>query len=241
VVVTTSGYPVTEAVAKKIAAAGLSMLNISLESLRPEIHDGLRGVQGVHKRAMQALELVSAYAPDTELAINTIIVNDNADELPDLAAWANEDPRLSQIYFMAVMRPFGSDLALHWFDTDRARDLWPVPYERVSRSLERLKEMKTAGVRIGNTRTHLGVFQAYFRDPANFIKRQACTVGTQALNVNAIGDVYLCFFMEKIGSVREMEPYDMWYSPAAEKIRERIRACRKNCELVVNCYYEDEA
>jgi len=52
--------------------------------------------------------------------------------------------------------------------------------------------------------------------------------------------VYLCFFKEKIGNIRETTPQEMWESEAAIRVREEIKRCKHNCELLVNCYYEDE-
>jgi len=240
VVVTTSGYSITEAVAEKIAESDLSMINFSLESLHAETHDFLRGVSGIHKKAMNAIDYVSRIAPNIEMAINTIIVKNNIHDLVPLVEWVSHNPRFSQIYFMAVMRPFGSDLDLYWQDTERAAIIWPDNYQETEEALNKLISMKSAGSKIGNSVGQLNVFKSYFKDPRNFVKRAGCTIAGHALNINALGDAYLCFFMEKLGNIRNSSPQDLWFSDTAAVVREKIKGCRQNCELVVNCYYEDE-
>ena len=240
VIVTTSGYSITEEVAQKIAESDLSMINFSLESLHAETHDFLRGVSGVHKKVMNAIDYVSHAAPNIEMAINTIIVKNNLYDLVPLVEWVNTHPRFSQIYFMAVMRPFGSDLDLYWQESERARLLWPDSYKKTEDVLNQLIGMRSTGAKIGNSIGQLNVFKSYFKDPRNFIKRTGCTIADHALNINALGDAYLCFFMEKIGNVRDSSPQELWFSDTAAVVREKIKACRQNCELVVNCYYEDE-
>ncbi len=240
VVVTTSGYSITKDVAHQIAQADLSMINFSVESLNSDTHDFLRGVRGTHKKVMNAFRYVSSHSERIEMAINTIILKHNIDDLVALVEWVNSEPRLSQIYFMAVMRPFGSDLDLYWQESERAKVLWPDDYPKTEEVLNRLIEMKRQGSKIGNSVGQLNVFKSYFKDPRNFIKRTGCTIAEHALNINALGDAYLCFFMDKIGNIRESSPEELWYSEKAAAVREKIKQCRQNCELVVNCYYEDE-
>jgi len=174
------------------------------------------------------------------LAINTIILKHNIHDLVPLVEWVNQNSRFSQIYFMAVMRPFGSDLDLFWQDTKRADILWPDNYQETESVLNQLIGMKSTGSKIGNSIGQLNVFKSYFKDPRNFIKRTGCTIAEHALNINALGDAYLCFFMEKLGNIRDSSPQALWFSDTATVVREKIKECRQNCELVVNCYYEDE-
>jgi len=167
-IVTTSGYSITDEVAKKIADSGLSMLNFSIESLNPEVHDYMRGVSGIHQKAMDGIKRVAAAAPQTEIGINTIIVKKNIYDLVDLVRWVDDNERLQQIYFMAVMRPFGSDLNMYWQDTDRAKQLWPRDYKEVERVLNNLSEMKKTGSKIGNSVGQFETFKIYFHNPKNF-------------------------------------------------------------------------
>jgi len=46
--------------------------------------------------------------------------------------------------------------------------------------------------------------------------------------------------MEKLGNIKTDNITELWYSDKAREIRKQMNGCRKNCELVVNCYYENE-
>ena len=48
------------------------------------------------------------------------------------------------------------------------------------------------------------------------------------------------FFMEKLGNIKTDNITQLWSSDKAKEIRKQMNGCRKNCELVVNCYYENE-
>ncbi|MBU1863700.1 MAG: radical SAM protein [Candidatus Omnitrophica bacterium] len=240
VVVTTSAYSITREVAKKIVQSGLNMINFSLESLNADTHDCLRGVLGVHEKVINAIQYVAEESTSIEMAINTIITKQNIHDLIPLVEWVNSHERLSQIYFMAVMRPFGSDLDVDWYDTERATALWPDDSITINNVLDRLIEMKQDGAKIGNSAGQLRTFKSYFENPTNVIKQQGCRLGDDALNINAIGDAYLCFFMEKLGNIQKQSPCEMWFSEKAHQIRKNMRQCNRNCELIINCYYKDE-
>jgi MoaA/NifB/PqqE/SkfB family radical SAM enzyme len=241
VVVTTSAYPIDAAMAKRMKDVDLSMINFSLDSLNPEVHDFLRGREGTHAKVLSAIDYVSRFSPRTNIAINTIILKQNMRELVQMAHWVDSDERIVSHYFMAVMRPFGSNLDLNWYQTERAKLLFPDDYRAVEEQLNTLIQMKRAGkTKIENSIKHLEVFKSYFKEPTKFIKHYGCNLHDYAINVNATGDAYLCFFMEKLGNIKEKTPQELWYSAEAEQVRTKMRTCKNNCELIFNCYYEDE-
>lgn len=53
---TTNGYLIDKNVASDIAGSGLNTLVFSLDSIRKETHDFLRGVNGTYGRVMNAIE-----------------------------------------------------------------------------------------------------------------------------------------------------------------------------------------
>jgi MoaA/NifB/PqqE/SkfB family radical SAM enzyme len=240
VVVTTSGYPITEDIARKIASCKLSMINFSLESLRSETHDFLRGVEGIHEKVMKAIAYVHRYAPQTTIGINTILSKQSMPDVVALVEWVQKNPCIESIYFMAVMRPFGSDLPFTWQDSPQGHLLWPSSddSETVINALMVLKKMEHS--KIGNSLGQFEIFKRYFKNPSSFVKTTGCSLAYHALNVNALGNAYLCFFMEKLGNIKEQSADQLWNSPKASEVRKRMSMCHQNCELIVNCYYEDE-
>ncbi|MDO8602996.1 MAG: radical SAM protein [Candidatus Omnitrophota bacterium] len=240
-VMTSCAYTIDETMAKAIAGSGLNMLNISIDSLNPLVHNFLRGRDDSFQRAMSAIDYLSKYKDNRlRLGINTVISAKNLDDIVGLSEWTLGNKNLDSIYFMAVMRPFGSNLDWHWFKKEEYKDLWPLDYSKVELVLDKLITLKNKGSKIGNPASQLEVFKTYFKNPFDFIKVNRCNVSEQALNINALGDVYLCFFMEKLGNIKEHNVAQLWNSDKAQKIRAQMRSCRNNCELVVNCYYEEK-
>jgi hypothetical protein len=140
---------------------------------------------------------------------------------------------------MAVMRPFGSDLDWEWHTKSDYDFLWPRDPGKTDFVIDRLIELKHKGFKIENPVGQLERFKSYFRNPHKFIKETRCNLTHHAINVNAIGDIYLCFFMEPLGNIRNCNIKELWISEQAENLRAKMSQCQKNCELVINCYYEN--
>lgn len=241
VVMTSSGYTINAIMAQKIIDSGLSMLNLSLESLNPSVHNLLRGRDDCFQHVMNTIGYFkSAGKKDMKLGINSIITALNLDDVVGLTEWVQHNHFLDSLYFMSIMRPFGSQIDWEWFKKDGCKELWPTDYSKVERVLNKLIELKKSGYKIENPIGQLQSFKSYFKDPEYFIRSTRCNVSEQAINVNAIGDVYICFFMDKLGNIKTDGALELWHSDKAENVRKKMASCRKNCELVVNCYYENE-
>jgi len=239
VVTTTSGYSVDEECASNIAASGLSLVNISIDSLRPEVHNWVRGRDDAFERAMAAISFLSKHVGPLELAINTVLMSKTLSDACDLVKWVEGHDQLSQIYFMAVMRPFGSALSFDWQETESGDMLWPRDTDEVNRVLDALIAAKERGAPIGNSVAQFEAYRRYFLSPDKAVMHDGCKVGTDALNLNAKGDAYLCFFKDPLGNIANKSAKDLWYSQEAELVRAEMVSCKTNCELVINCYFEE--
>ena len=240
-IITSSGYTIDEEMAQGLVDSGLSMLNLSLDSLVPSIHDMLRGKEGCFRRVMNAIGHVKRIGKKgMRLGINSIFTGLNMDGVVELAKWVQQDEFLDSLYFMAVMRPFGSSLDWEWFKKDGGRELWPSDYNKAEDILNKVIELKKIYYKIENPVAQLQSFKAYFKDPGHLIRSKRCNVAEQAININAIGDIYICFFMDKLGNIKTDNIAELWYSDKAREVRKKMNTCRKNCELVINCYYENE-
>ncbi|MBU1912272.1 MAG: radical SAM protein [Candidatus Omnitrophica bacterium] len=150
-VMTSSAYTIDDAMAKAIANSGLSMLNISIDSLNPEVHNFLRGKDDSFQRAMGAIDYLSKYkAGKLKLGINTVISAKNLEDIVELSEWTTNNKNLDSLYFMAVMRPFGSQVDWEWFKKDGFSELWPQDYSKVGEVLNKLIELKKSGYKIEN-------------------------------------------------------------------------------------------
>lgn len=240
-VMTSCGYTIDETMAGAIVDSGLSMLNLSLDSLDPSIHNFLRGRQDSFKRIMNAIEHLSKFKENKlKLGINTVISASNLNNIIELTEWVNKNKNLDSIYFMAIMRPFGSSLGWDWYEDKDYEFLWPKDLTKVNVVLDKMVHFKKAGYKIENSAAQFKVFKRYFEEPKKFVKTQRCNLQNHAINVNAVGNMYICFFMEKLGNIRTDNIRERWFSEDASRIRKSMTDCKNNCELVINCYYEQE-
>jgi MoaA/NifB/PqqE/SkfB family radical SAM enzyme len=65
-----------------------------------------------------------------------------------------------------------------------------------------------------------------------------CHIGWKVLNINHVGDVRLCHDMPPIGNLNRSSLKELWTSPRAMQMRERIAHCHEGCYLL-NCNFCD--
>jgi len=235
--IATNGFLIDEEKAKKMAAAGLDYINISIDSLNENIHDDLRGVEGAYKRAMRAIDLVNKYSPKTQISICAIIMEQTVEGIKELVYWAQNNPKVAMIYLMAIMQPNNTITQPQWYENEFSF-LWPKDYEKVEKLLDELIELKKKGYKISNEAEHLQAYKTYFFDPRRYVKKSTCNIN-RAVHISSVGDIFMCYRYDKLGDAREDDIDQLWNSDSAESIREKIRNCRENCHFLLNCNFDD--
>ena len=162
-VLATSGYTMTHDYARRLAAAGLDIISITLFSIDDRIHDNIRGITGAHQHAMHALDVLSLQNPKMHIAINSIIMKLSLGELLLLADWVNKDKRFPGINFQAVMKPFHTPPIDNWYQTEPYRDLWPDNITEIEDVIDGLIQRKKGGNRISNPVSQLELFKSFFK------------------------------------------------------------------------------
>lgn len=237
---TTSGFLIDKEMADRIINSGLNTLGFSLESLKEERHDFLRGVRGVHKRIIEAIDYFGKYSPlSLQIFISSIIMGVNIDDLIELAEWVNINKRLNFIYFQAIMQPFAMPENDAWYNDGQCRFLWPDT-DKVCGILDKLIELKKSGYKINNNAAQLEAFKSYFRNPQQFIKKTKCNLGYNSFTVLPDGNIFLCLSMKPIGNIKTDRIDEVWFSERANMVREQIANCQNNCKLMINCFFEEE-
>ncbi|MBU1925230.1 MAG: radical SAM protein, partial [Candidatus Omnitrophica bacterium] len=222
---------------KKISETGLDYVNISLDSRNPQLHDHLRGVSGVYQKAIGAIELIHEHAKNTAISICSIIMEQTLSGIVDLVKWVQENEKIGMIYLMALMQPNNTHPTKNW-NREKFAHLWPSSHQRVREVLDELIDLKLKGFKICNTVEHLQAFNAYFKNPREFVKKGVCHIG-RAIHISSIGDVFMCYQHEEIGSVRQNDLKKLWTSELAEDIRAKIKRCQENCHFLLNCKFEE--
>jgi MoaA/NifB/PqqE/SkfB family radical SAM enzyme len=240
--VASNGWLIDQDMAKRIGDSGLKAVSLSLDSPLASVHDEMRGVKGVYDRVMQSLENLSKYAPKTRKGFCSIIMNRNLDHVVDLVHLANGHPLVDWIYFMVVVQPnYSGALTDAWLD--EYQYLWPENKEKVNQVIDELIRLKlTDKTKISNRAEHLRAYKAYLNDPLTFVNKAQCIVGGKALSVNTYGFIQLCLFKDFIGNIRDNDIRELWKSQNAEALRAKVKTCKQNCHLLLNCcFIEDDA
>lgn len=246
--ITTNGFYIDEEMAKKIVQSRLTGIFLSLDGLRQETHDYLRGIKGSYQRVMDAIELLDRYRGNNKedrlsIGITMTLMEKNLDEVLDLTEWANSNDKINDLFFNACLQPFDSDdYEKGWFNNKRYSEIWPQDTEKVCNIIEELAVLKEKGYKICNPPEQLRLVKEYFRNPYRFVhdSKVRCPRGDLAPEINAYGDINMCFYMQPVGNIREKKFSEIWFSEEMQKAREEINNCKKDCDIVVNCFYKIE-
>lgn len=244
-VIASNGWSINEKMAKKIADSGLSKLIVSLDSLKPEIHDEIRGVKGVHARVMKAIENLDKYRRDKDFIIGicSIMMDKTMDGILDLYKWASNDERIRHILFMAVMQPNNTDERFRngWHQREQFEGLWPKEPQKAVDVIDQLIAYREKSFDVANSIPQLQAHKKYFQNPMDFVKTSPCNMD-KAVHVSAVGDIFLCFKWDTVGNIMtpDTDIRKIWYSKEAEAVRNNIRTCKDNCHFLLNCYFEKD-
>ena len=236
----TNSVLIDKEMAKRIADSGLTVVNISLDSLREERHDYIRGVKGVYTKVMDSIELLDKYASNVSIGICTVIIDENLDELADIVRWIQANDKIDGMGFQAVTQPFSTPEDLFWYNNKEYGHLWPKDISKVDNIMNELIEMKRSGfTKLGNPLSQFYAYKAYFRNPNNFIKKQRCHIDVQAINVTPTGEMRICFYMEPIGNIKSDNINNVWFSQEVSFLKAKIAKCKRNCQSMVNCNFDE--
>ncbi len=77
--------------ARRMREAGVKAVSISLDGAVPGTHDGIRGIDGHFAQTLAAIRMLRAYG--FVVQVNTVVMRDNVEELPEVAAAARAPAR----------------------------------------------------------------------------------------------------------------------------------------------------
>lgn len=235
---TTNATIINETKVNKIIESGLNTLCISLDSLNPNTHDYYRGVKGTYGKVMNALNIFKKN-PGPEIIIQSIIMDKNMEDILDLIKWTDNQNHIVGVYLMAIMKPHHTNLPDDWYKNDN-KGLWPINMDEMSTTILKLIKMKNNGSKIVNSNLHLKSYENYYLYPERFIKSKFCDVADFGIYIDALGNVSICAEKGIIGNIKNTHLKEVWFSCEALKVKERMGSCKKNCEFLVNCFYQDE-
>ncbi len=195
----------------------VDMLMLSMDSARPERHDAIRRLPGLHARLMRSIALVKQRYPELSVQLNTCVQRgiEGEGEIDELIALAE---RVDVPVSFDVVTPYRNGTeGSHFSETDMG-----LPLDVLQRVCSELVEKKRAGAPILNSERY---FQ-YFIDGRPGYR---CHFPKLAMTVDARGLVENCLDLDHpLGDIQK--------TPLAEIMQsERFSALRCKAEDCSSC------
>jgi heme b synthase len=211
----TNGTLIDAAMARRIQAAGIERVAISLDGTDPVTHDNFRGQPGAWAAAVRGLNLMRDLGVPTQ--INTTVTRHNATQLPRMLRLARELG--VQAFHLFLLVPVGCGLTIHddqavssevaeellrWFydrslETSLELKATCAPqYYRIAR--QRRAELREEGVALPPT-------------PANGMHAmtKGCLAGTGVCFISHLGQVFPCGYLPlEAGDLRRQRFREIW-------------------------------
>ena len=237
---TTNGYLMTEDRARRLVAAGVFNIGVSLESLDPAINEAIRPYRDGTRKTLRCIELLleerRRQGRHFSINVKTVLTERNLESFLEIAERYGKVDGV-----MVTPQPFEVLDGM----PDAIRDRLAVKdVDRLRRTVERIRELKSDGYNIHVTDRALDEFvKRSGDDPAHEETLEAneltmpddaprCNIATDNLWI-LDGEVKLCPHHPPIGNVVSGTETlkELWHSDRAQRVRDQTRACRRLCTI----------
>lgn len=227
---TTNGWHITEQLVNDLINAGLTQVQLSLDSHIEEEHERYRN-KGSFKRVMKAAEMFKQKG--LIVGFDTVVTNDNLDKIEDMIKFLEE----KQFDGLTLLKLKQGDLD---FETFKAL----VPeYERYGKLVDTICRYK------GNLDVTLdcgsvsNLCMTLTEDESKKLHSAGCPAGHTLIHIDSNGDMYPCAGLSrkefKFGNILEDDPISCWNENVLLKqmrnIKKNIEGQCKNCPKLDNC------
>lgn len=231
VVVGTNGTSLDDKRVTGLQRAGVAGVGISLDSLKPNYHDGFRGKPGSWDRTMAAID--ACRRGGLAFQIHFSVTDDNADEFEDMVAFAREAGAMVLNVFFLVCTGRGEQV------TNISAETYDDVLRRVTRAAYEEKGlMVRAKCAPHFKRMALELDPTWPITTAHGYEAGGCLAGTRYCRVSPNGDVTPCPYMETtVGSVRQQGFATIWRdAPLFAQLRAPVLEGRcGECEYTKVC------
>jgi len=228
--VTTNGQLIDRKTAEELVSSGLDFLQISLDGLKEETNDYIRG-EGTYKKAIKAIKEVKKakkkFNSDLKLSITTVVTDKNLDELLGMLTLV-EKFELHEVSF----NPYNLDTSYMKKKSYEDDEFWVkknnIP--KLRRICKKLIEIKRKGGKIGTPFFMLRMMPNYFEKKSMF-RDGICLAGFSYLYIKPNGDVDVCGKGPSL-NVRRNSIKKIWFSLNFAKTRLKIMRCKRPCLML---------
>jgi radical SAM protein with 4Fe4S-binding SPASM domain len=201
VVLGSNGILLNDRIARKLKEKGITGVSISLDSLNPGIHDRIRSCSGAWDSAVKAIRICRDHGLSVQ--INTVVTQENHEELPELADYAKAIGAKVFSPFFLVCTGRGEKLT----------DITPEQYENILSFIEASQDKYNGMMirpRCAPTFRRI-LYQNKPGSPLLKLDTGRCMAGTSYCRITPGGEVTPCPYMPlSAGNVREENFQDLW-------------------------------
>lgn len=223
----TNGISLNRRVCKEIINSKIDAITISLNSLKPDIHDYLSRKKGSCQMVKSNIKLLKKMDKKNRLQvyIATIINKINIEELPSLVEYAKK-MNLSGIKFQAINF---CTLNNKRYDAEgyKKTHLWPQDKRKIEEIINTLINMKKY-YPIWNSKKQLKMMEYFLKNPEG--NKYRCMASRMNLCVSPYGCLGFCELKNNLSHLADFSLKEFWYSETAE--RTRREKCDKTCKYL---------
>jgi MoaA/NifB/PqqE/SkfB family radical SAM enzyme len=225
---------------KELFDVGLRSIAISLDSINPDIHNRIRGVDDAFSNAVKAfeniVELKNEY-PRTSVTLSMVITGSNYGEVVNMVEFAEARGIDGVSFLPAQTMGIEHNIA----DREKKLKLGQHLLNDINKSIDKLIELKRDKKPIDNTIKYLKLLKYFYRNEKLPVP---CYASNSSYYVDPMGFIYPCFaWMEKkkyIGNIYEKDLEEYWKSSEYRKVRMTIDKCREcyfSCQVELGLLY----
>ena len=199
-----NGSLIDDAVARKLKAAGIATVSISLDSHIAAQHDEFRGVAGAWQKAIEACKALRKN--NVLVQVNTTLTQQNYNQIDDIMSIA-EDIGVENFHLFFLV-PTGRGTKLTDISPQKYEDMITTTFARVSK--HRLNVRPSCAPQFMRIAKGMGL------DMRQWIR--GCIAGLYYCRIYANGDVTPCPYLPiKLGNVREKSFKEIWFNSSIFK------------------------
>lgn len=224
VTLVTNGSRVDDEVAGDLAALGLQSVTVSLDSHRPEVHDRIRGLDGLHARALGAIRRLSARG--VRVIVNLTPFRANRDDVRGVVEVAHQLGAAA--VSLSEYAPAGRgtpEMGLDATERERLAAEWLALADEYRGRIHLLADNRTVALLATAAASGGAAGEADCPD---------CGAGRAMLRVGAGGEVTPCTFVpHSLGSLRAAPFPELWLSSRDRREGLRSSPSCATCGLLV--------
>ncbi len=221
VVVGSNGLLIDDPMAFQLKQSGVSGVSISLDSVDPQIHDGIRSLEGAWESAIRAVHI--CHRNGLAIQINTTVTRANYDEIPRLISYSHTLGAKVFSPFFLICTGRGEELT----------DITPEQYEDImSLVLESQGDYDGMMIRTRCAPTFRRVL--YQKNPSSPLLRMdtgRCLAGLHYCRITPEGDITPCPYIPlSVGNIKKTTLKELW-TESSELILFRNPLLKGKCRV----------